>query len=277
MLLSVISVIKDPAPGFAKTYDSVVQEFGANGEVEYIIKKWSAESAKTEIQTPSERDTKLSIRPLKSPDSNVFDGMNQAARTAGGEWLLFLNAGDWFIPGFGKICLPFLKQHSSADYIYADGVTVDADDGREFLRRAPERLALSDFLHRAPYLHPCMIIRREVFLKHPFDLHYHLAADFKLMVQLLTSGKTGLHLNHPAACIVSGGLSEKYRIQAKRQALRALCQHSPRFAFKAQAITAFLRFCVRHIVITQIIHKIPTLQHLARKRSEGKPAGTYSN
>lgn len=277
MLLSVISVIKDPAPGFAKTYDSVVQEFGAIGEVEYIIKKWSAEPAKTETPTSGERETMLSVRQFKSPDRNVFDGMNQAARAAGGKWLLFLNAGDWFIPGFGKICLPFLKQHSSADYIYADGVTVDADDGREFLRRAPERLVLSDFLHRAPYLHPCMIIQREVFLESPFDIRYHLAADFKLMVQLLTLGKTGIHLNHPAACIVSGGLSEKHRIQAKRQALRALCQHSPGFPFKAQAITAFLRFWVRHIVITQIIHKIPTLQRIARKRSEGKPAGTWSS
>lgn len=276
-LITVISVIKEPAAGFEKTRTSVYQEFGNYANVEYLIKEWSPPECEfvPEYSAQSPAKSKLTVRHIYKTDRNVFDGMNQAVKAARGTWIVFLNAGDWFIAGFGDACMRFLEQHSDADYVYADGVTVDAIDGREFLRQAPAHLTLTDFLHRAPYLHPCMFVKRTVLLECAFDIQYDLAADYKLMVHLVSAGKQGQHLAHPAACILSGGLSEQYRIRAKRQALRALCVHSHRIGFRVKAIAAFLRFLIRHFLITQIIHKIPILRRLARTRSQGKPSGTY--
>ena len=275
-LLTVISVIKEPAAGFEKTRPSVYQEFGDYANVEYLIKEWSPSEGESVPKHPVQSAAKanLTVRHIYKTDCNVFDGMNQAVKAARGTWIVFLNAGDWFIAGFGEACLRFLEQHSDADYVYADGVTVDAIDGREFLRQAPEHLTLADFLHRAPYLHPCMFVKRTVLLKYAFDIQYDLAADYKLMVQLVSAGKQGHHLAHPAACILSGGLSERHRVRAKRQAYRALLAHSPNLSFQIHATTAYLHFLILHTIIT-IVRKIPPLHRLAKKRTKGKPSGTY--
>jgi hypothetical protein len=274
-LLTVVSVIKEPVTGLEKTHASVIREFGTCPEVEYLIKECASPGAGSQLTSADNSSTAFEIRHLRQPDSNVFEGMNQATHAASGKWILFLNAGDWFINGFGEICQRFLEHHSNCDYVYADGITVDATDGREFLRKAPHPLQMHHFLHRAPYLHPCLLIKRTWLLEHPFDTSFDLAADFKLMVQLVAHAKVGHYLPTPAACILSGGLSEKHRIRAKTQALKALCIYSPNRSFKLRALAGYLRFLILNSLI-KIVRKIPAIHRMAKKQTKGQPSGTFT-
>jgi len=276
MLLSIITVTKSPAVGFYKTYASVLQEFGNVNEVEYLIKEWDASQDWLELEA-EENQPSLSIRRVAAKDAGVFDGMNQSIAAAKGEWVLFLNAGDWLANGFGALFCEAAQAATECDYIYCDGVTVDADDGREFLRKAPESLQLSHFLHHAPVLHPCLIVRRSYLERHLFDLNYDLAADYALMVDLVASGAKGRYVPVVAAFILSGGLSERARIRGKRQAFASLLHHAPSFGFKIKITCAHLRFLCRHFIIVYVIRMLRPLRRLAQSRSGGQPAGTYSN
>ena len=276
MRLSIITVIKSPVEGVEKTYDSVLREFGDCEDVEYLIKEWDATAEWTESIQSDENAHGLTIRKVHGNDSGVFDAMNQSIAAAKGKWVVFLNAGDWLANGFGAKCLEFVKEHASCDFIYCDGVTVDAEDGREFLRKAPEALQLSHFLHHAPVLHPCLIVKRSYLEQHLFDLNYDLAADYALMVELVASGQKGRHLPVVAAFILSGGLSEQRRVRGKRQALASLLHNAPGLGFKIRSVLAFCRFMCRHIVIVYGVRSLSPLRRWAKSRTGGQPSGTYS-
>jgi len=268
--------MKSPAPGFEQTYNSVLREFGASPDVEYVLKKWDATVEWTETAEASQAGKVLKIRKVRAKDRGVFDAMNQSIPAARGQWVLFLNAGDWLAKGFASKCLEFLKAHGTCDFIYCDGVTVDAQDGREFLRRSPEKVQLSDFLHYAPILHPCLIVKQSHLSQRLFDLRYDLAADYDLMVELVARGLSGQRLPTVGAFILSGGLSEQQRVRGKRQALRSLLHNAPNLKFKFLSYAAYLRFLFRHLLIVYGVRSFGPLRRWAKSRSGGKPSGTYS-
>jgi hypothetical protein len=275
-VLSIITVVKSPVEGFEKTYASVLQEFGNLNGVEYLIKEWNAVEEWSETSGDDSNAPRLNIRKIRGKDSGVFDGMNQSVTAAQGEWILFLNAGDWLAKGFGDLLHEAIQSATECDYIYCDGVTVDADDGREFLRKAPESLRLPHFLHCAPVLHPCLIVKKSYLEQHLFNLDYDLAADYALMVELVASGAKGRHLPVVAAFILSGGLSERARIRGKRQALTSLLRNAPDLGFKIRSVLAFCRFMCRHILIVYGVRSFGPLRRWAKSRTGGQPAGTYS-
>ena len=276
MLLSIVSVIKDPSIGFDKTYASVLEEFSQSDEVEYLIKEWDSKTAWNDAIEHTHMEGQMVVRKYISQDRGVFDGMNQAIEQARGRWVMLLNAGDWLADGYGAKCLQFLKENDAADYAYSDGVTVDVSDGREFLRRAPDCLQLSDFLNQAPILHPCLLIKNEVLAGSPFCLDCDLAADFDMMVELVARREKGRHLPTIGAFILSGGLSEQRRIRAKRQALVSMLRNSPSLKFRFRACGAFVRFLISHILIIYLVRPIGPLRRWAKSQTGGAPAGTYS-
>lgn len=274
-ILSIISVIKTPAGGFEQTRASVAQEFGGDATVEYIIKEWSADRRVEETSELPARDAGLRVRCLRGADNGVFDGMNQALERARGEWILFLNAGDWLAPGMGLALHGAMQNNPDADYLFFDGVTVDAGDRKEFLRTAPAEIKMKDFWHRAPVLHPCLVVKREA-LTIGFYTSLDLAADFELMIRLVAEGRRGEHIPKVAAFILSGGLSERHRLRARWQATRSLLVHSPNALFSLCALGSHLRFILIHLLITKIIRPVPVFRRYAHSRSGGNPAGTYS-
>lgn len=274
-LLTIISVIKDPAEGFEQTRASVVQEFGDDPNVEHIIKEWSGDPDVREVPNPSAPETELRIRTLRGADDGVFHGMNQALEHAQGRWIVFLNAGDWFARNVGTALRQAMRENAGADYLFFDGVTVDSRDRREFLRKAPSRVRLDDFRKRAPVLHPCLVVKREC-LAGGFDLSLDLAADFELMVRLVAESRAGRHVSGVGAFILSGGLSERRRLRARWQATRSLLRHSPSILFSLQVLVSHLRFILIHVIITKLIRPVPILRRYARSRSGGEPAGTFS-
>lgn len=276
MLLSIVTVIKSPVEGIEKTYASVLQEFGNLDGVEYLIKEWDAVEEWSETSGADSNAPRLNIRKVRGKDSGVFDGMNQSITAATGEWILFLNAGDWLAEGFGTLLNEAIQSATECDYIYCDGVTVDAEDGREFLRKAPEALQLTHFLHHAPVLHPCLIVKKSDLEQHLFNLDYDLAADFALMVELVATDAKAHYLPAVAAFILSGGLSERARIRGKRQALASLLRNAPDLGFKVRSVLAFCRFMCRHILIVYGVRSFGPLRRWAKSRTGGQPAGTYS-
>lgn len=288
--LSVISVIKSPATGFEKTAESVMREFADDPEAEYIIKEHVHAEAPREARSqplpggftfPGE--PKCRIVHLRSADAGVFDGMNQALAAARGEWILFLNAGDWFSEGMGSDLRAVMQAAGEATFLYFDGVTVDCDDGRQFFRRAPDRIALTDFLRRVPILHPCLVLRRDYLRAIPsqagtnpgFDLRYDLAADFDLMARLAETGVPGQRISRVGAFTITGGLSGQRIVRARRQALTILLRRSPGWRFSLRALRAFAFFLVFHAVNRGFVSRLPAMRRWARSRTGGQPPGTY--
>jgi hypothetical protein len=268
--LSIITVYKEAGDDLFKTEESVLREFGASEAVEYIQKEWSGEEALTE---ESKRiGDALDCRLIRGEDSGVFDGMLQALEYATGEWVLFLNAGDWLADGFAGNLWQATEKATDCGYLYFDGVTVDCHDGREFLRSAPDSLKIADFMHQGPVLHPCLVVRRDAMLRYGFDLKLDLAADFDLMVRLVSDQVVALHVPEIGAYVVSGGLSEQRRVRARRQATSSLWRHRGNLREGCCIWGAFIRFLLLHFLITGIVYRMPALRKWLHVRREKQRA-----
>lgn len=278
-LLSIITVIKNPDDAFLKTLASIERAVGDCLVVEHWIKVWQSEdegSLDTGDDTWKSRLPEFS-RWVASADSGVFDAMNQALALAKGEFVLFLNAGDWLsasaIDAFTAAC----RQNPGMEYFYFDGVTVDCEDGREFLRRAPDYLSLFDFTRRTPVLHPGYVIRKNVLSDlDGFDLRYDLASDFDLMVRLVSGGYRGKRIPEIGAFMISGGLSDKNYLRARSQAVKILLLNGGGGGFGLAVIFRYLQFLVLHFVRYIGVQRIPWLQRWVHRNTGGVPAGTYS-
>ena len=274
MKFSVITVVKDVDAGFAETATSVEREFGQLADAEHIIKYWAEEGALNQTTEVREGE-RLTRRVITCPDQGVFDAMLQALEHAEGEWVIFLNSGDWLATGFTEKLNAAITHNPESDVFYFDGVTVDVGDRREFIRLAPNTLDLSDFYSHVPVLHPCLVVRRSVLSQYKFDLEYDLAADFDLMVRLVSNQVTHTHIAAPGAFVISGGLSEQLRIRARSQATRSLWRHRRSLVEGLRVGAAYIKFLILHFIIVGIIHKVPVLQRRARRHTDGQPAGTY--
>jgi len=275
--LSIITVYKNPGDDLAVTENSVIREFGSSDAVEHVLKEWTSE-AEESITGPTGSGGGMRRLKIRGMDSGVFDGMTRALKHATGEWILFLNAGDWLAEGFASKLSEALQDGSDKlDYLFFDGITVDCQDGREFQRRAPDELKLADFLFRAPVLHPGLIVRRNVMQAYSFNCNLYLAADFDLMVRLVVDKKCGRHVPFLGAYAVSGGLSEQFRLKARWQATRSLWKYASGVGERSKVIAAFTRFLVLHTLIVGIIHRLPCIRrklHTMRalKNSRSKKA-----
>ena len=89
MFISVITVVKDDLPGLKATAESLrYQDFA---DWEWLVKDGASSDgtaqALSELQpVPAWHESAV--------DAGIYDAMNQALPHAGGEWVLFLNAGD---------------------------------------------------------------------------------------------------------------------------------------------------------------------------------------
>ena len=276
MKFSVITVIKDVDAGFAETLTSVEREFGQLADAEHIVKHWAAVGELNQTKEVREGE-RLTRRVITCPDQGVFDAMLQALEMAEGEWVFFLNSGDWLANGFTDKLNAAIMHNPQSDVFYFDGVTVDVGDRREFIRLAPDSLQMSDLRDHVPVLHPCLVVRRAVLNQYKFDLKYDLAADFDLMIRLVSNGVMHTHIAAPGAFVISGGLSEQLRIRARSQATHSLWRHRPSLVEGLLVLIAHLKFLILHFIIVGIIHKVPALQRRARRHTGGQPAGTYSN
>lgn len=92
MKLSIITINKNNAKGLEKTILSVINQ--SFDDFEYIVIDGQSEDSSVEIIR--KYSNKITYW-ISEPDSGVFNAMNKGIRIASGEYILFLNSGDFLI------------------------------------------------------------------------------------------------------------------------------------------------------------------------------------
>lgn len=143
---------------------------------------------------------------VSEKDRGIYDAMNKAVLMAGGEWVIFMNAGDTFYSPdtlekvFGKRAVP-----DTVDIIYGD-VAKPAQCGMTVKKAEPVHNG-----HRMFFCHQSCFARRKALLDHPFDLTHPMSADFKF-VKTMVKNKAGfMKLEFPVAYFDTGGVSNRRR------------------------------------------------------------------
>ncbi|KAA6317056.1 PGL/p-HBAD biosynthesis glycosyltransferase [termite gut metagenome] len=123
---------------------------------------------------------------ISEPDKGLYDAMNKGMALAGGDYLCFLNAGDYFhenntlqqiVESIDKTNLP--------DILYGETALVDKNGHFLRMRRlsAPEKLTWKSFKQGMVVCHQAFFVKR--LLAEPYDLQYHFSADFDWCIRMM--------------------------------------------------------------------------------------------
>lgn len=172
-IITVITVCYNAVNELEKTMLSVLNQTYDN--IEYIIIDGASTDGTVDIiKKYADRINYW----VSETDNGVYDAMNKGVKTATGEWINYMNAGDVFID---NSVISNLFQNSIADnYGIVFGNTL-------FLRKDKQTVVRygDNPCHKVmPSCHQSIFCRRSFLVKYPFDLKYKTAADYNFFFQL---------------------------------------------------------------------------------------------
>ena len=154
---------------------------GTLGMVNAYIKRSNAADNGHRIQVTSE------------PDKGIYDAMNKGIRSLDGDYVCFLNAGD-FLPApdiASRIVAQVEHSPVAPAVLYGDTDIVDGE-GR-FLRHRrlapPERLSWKSFRHGMLVCHQAFYARTDLAISTPFDQSFRYSADVDWCIRIMKAAQ----------------------------------------------------------------------------------------
>jgi len=170
--ISIITVCYNEVDEIEKTCASVVAQIYDN--IEWIVVDGGSNDGTIKIFKKYE---KYIHKFISEKDDGVYDAMNKGIKMATGEFLLFLNGGDYLFSN-GILSNIFRNTRYKSDILYGDCCIVHKD-GKKQLSNFPKNINKYYFLNVC-INHQSTFIRRDLFEKHGlYDTDYKILADYE--------------------------------------------------------------------------------------------------
>lgn len=174
---------------------------------------------------------------VSEPDKGVYDAMNKAARMGTGDYVIFINAGDYFhLPTALEVAMhnifggpgAWLGRRELPDFVIGDHI-YRYENGISALHKAADfadtwaQLQSGDF--RPGWwsgipCHQATLTRRELLATEGYDLSFSITADHNFMFSMKAKGASFIHCHAVIATYVGGGMSAKRTLQCMRESFR---------------------------------------------------------
>ena len=181
---TVVTVVYNGETVIEKTVQSVLhQEYAP---YEYLIFDGASTDRTLEIleryrELFAQKGISFSV--VSEKDSGIYNAMNKGVRAAKGDFISFLNAGDWYeLDALKNVSdfygeEPFDLTYGGLHYINPNGTVTNK---MSKLDRFP--------VSSRHWNHPSMFLRREIYQKYGFDESFRAYADFDLYLKLRKDG-----------------------------------------------------------------------------------------
>lgn len=173
MTFSVITVCFNAENEIKKTIDSVCSQ--TNTDYEYIfIDGKSSDHTLEVIYSYSDEFKKKGIKYkiISEPDTGIFNAMNKGILASNGEWVIFMNAGDYF---FDEYVLEKVSSYTNLDVdILYGNVRYTAFD----LYKDEKAEDLAVLKYRMAFCHQSSLVRRTYISERLFEERYKVSADY---------------------------------------------------------------------------------------------------
>lgn len=150
---------------------------------------------------------------ISEPDKGIYDAMNKGIKNASGDIIGFLNSDDLYVNNevVSKVVSEFRKD-PLLDSCYADLIYVNNLNTSKIVRYFKSSKFKQGLFSKGwcpP--HPTFFVRRSIYEQYgSFDLNYHLASDFDLMIRFLEIHEIrSLYMAEPLVKMRMGGATNK--------------------------------------------------------------------
>lgn len=127
------------------------------------------------------------IQLMSEPDKGIYDAMNKGLRSLDGDYVCFLNAGD-FLPASDTVSrIAAAVAESAPAVLYGDTDIVDAEGRFLHHRRLapPENLTWKSFRHGMLVCHQAFYARTDFAIATPYDQQYRYSADVDWCIRIM--------------------------------------------------------------------------------------------
>ena len=194
MNFSIITINLNNRDGLQKTIDSVVPQTFRDFEW-IVIDGGSTDGSKELIERNADHFSYW----VSEPDKGIYNAMNKGIKVAKGEYLLFLNSGDWLASD--SVLQEVFDANPCADFVYGDFIDTDGTIGV-----SPEHLTFQR-LYRSTICHQVVFHRRRLFVEHQYDEHYRIVSDWKFIFEEIARNKATYQKMDVIICKVQGTTS----------------------------------------------------------------------
>lgn len=181
---TVVTVVFNGEQSIAKTVESVLNQ--SYSPYEYLIFDGCSSDSTVSIVKSYEqafREKNVNFRVVSEKDSGIYNAMNKGIRQAAGDFISFLNCGDWYETDALENINAFYAEgafdltYGGLHYIKPDGTVTD------------KMSRLDTFpVSSRHWNHPSMFLKREIYKKYGFDEKFRAYADFNLYLKLRRDG-----------------------------------------------------------------------------------------
>lgn len=202
--ITVITVVYNAKDCIERTIESVVGQIDC--DLEYIIIDGASTDGTVDIIQKYRHYLSYWV---SEKDGGIYEAMNKGINASTGDWIIFMNAGDYFCDSDTiSMVIPHLTQDN------------DIVSGDIYLWEAGERMythakGLDKAMEGMFCFHQTMFTRTALCKKYKFDTSFKIAGDYDFALKCLMNGAQFAYLSFPIANFFSGGLSYKYLMKAK--------------------------------------------------------------
>lgn len=178
MKLSIITVNYNNKSGLEKTIQSVVSQ-NFTGYEYIIIDGYSDDGSKEVIKRYKDRIDYW----ISEPDKGIYNAMNKGIIKAKGEYLQFLNSGDWLVDKF--VLKKMFTEFPECDLLYGNCRLI-MPDGKIILKRPEEKKLSFRTFYMGTINHQSAFISKNLFKKYGlYDENLKIASDWKFFLKAI--------------------------------------------------------------------------------------------
>lgn len=238
--ISVVTITYNAADVLKRTLDSVLNQ--TYQHIEHLIVDGASLDDTLEIANDykDENDEVAASHDViitSAKDKGLYDAMNKGLMRATGDYVLFLNAGD-FLPSSATIetvvdVAKRVRQESGAlpAVLYGDTDIVDGNGNYLHPRhhRPPHNLTWHSFRYGMLVCHQAFYARLDIAQTMPYDLNYRFSADVDWCIRVMhEADRRGLELVNVGAVVVNYTKEGQTTINHKaslKERYKVMCRH----------------------------------------------------
>lgn len=214
MKFSIITICFNEENRISETLNSIYnQEFS---DFEHIIEDGGSEDKTLNIvHSYQMKHAEKNIRVFSEKDNGLYDAMNRAVKRAKGEYICFINSGDFL---FDKTILSKvakeIDKNPQMDWYYGECIVV-YPNGDEYIQMPTtieniHGTEMRSYLetNQLKLIHQSIFAKKECLEMFPFDTSYKLRAELKWYYDCMLDGIKIKRMLFPVCMYSQGGISE---------------------------------------------------------------------
>lgn len=236
--ISIITVNYNNADGLSQTLKSVRSQIELGADIEYIIIDGKSNDGVEEIVS---KNNDIISKLICERDTGIYNAMNKGLKIATGDFVLFLNSGDYFYDKFNLVSFAN-KYFENNKTLFSYTVQICKDIA--FLRpsRKLKKYQYFNFGHQGVFAY------KDDYKNHFFDEEHIVDAD-ALWQKEIWEKDNYLIVDEISSCFTLGGVSNSYTIKNVKKQLKSYTKIK-------QRIKTIIKFFLWHLLPMKLFYKL---------------------